>query len=60
MRKAPSVKIRKMMRTAVEAECVCGDAEWAYLGEPLVPLKGFPGVVWERSRRKKQPKYGGI
>jgi hypothetical protein len=26
--------------------------EWAYLGEPLSPLKGFPGVVWDRSRRK--------
>jgi hypothetical protein len=34
--------------------------EWAYLGESLVPLKGFPGVVWERSRKKKQPKFGGI
>jgi hypothetical protein len=34
--------------------------EWAYWGEPLVPLKGFPGVVWERSRRKKQPKFGGL
>ena len=22
--------------------------DWTYLGEPLVPLKGFPGVVWER------------
>jgi hypothetical protein len=29
--------------------------EWAYLGEPLVPLKGFPGVVWDRSRRKRHP-----
>ena len=26
--------------------------EWAYLGERLVPLKGFPGVVWDRSKRK--------
>jgi len=34
--------------------------EWAYLGEPLVPLRGFPGVVWERSKRKKQPSYGGL
>jgi hypothetical protein len=33
--------------------------EWAYLGESLVPLKGFPGVVWERSRKKKQPIFGG-
>jgi hypothetical protein len=26
--------------------------EWTYTGEPLVPLKGFPGVVWQRSRKK--------
>lgn len=29
--------------------------EWTYLGEPLGPLKGFPGVVWERPRKKKRP-----
>jgi hypothetical protein len=28
--------------------------EWAYTGEPLVPLKGFPGVVRERSKKKKR------
>jgi hypothetical protein len=28
--------------------------EWTYAGEPLVPLKGFPGVVW--SRPKKTPR----
>ena len=28
--------------------------EWAYTGAPLVPLKGFPGVVWERPGRKKK------
>ncbi len=28
--------------------------EWAYTGEPLVPLKGFPGVVWQRSKKKKR------
>jgi hypothetical protein len=28
--------------------------EWAYTGEPLVPLKGFPGVVWQRSKRRKR------
>ena len=27
--------------------------EWTYAGEPLVPLKGFPGVVWHRSKKKK-------
>ena len=27
--------------------------EWTYTGEPLVPLKGFPGVVWQRSKKKK-------
>ena len=28
--------------------------DWAYAGERLVPLKGYPGVVWERSRKKKR------
>ncbi len=28
--------------------------DWTYLGEKLVPLKGFPGVVWERPNRKKK------
>lgn len=28
--------------------------EWAYAGEPLAPLKGFPGVVWEWPRKKKR------
>jgi hypothetical protein len=26
--------------------------EWAYTGEALVPLKGFPGIVWQRSKKK--------
>jgi hypothetical protein len=29
--------------------------DWAYAGERLVPLKGFPGVVWDRSGKKKRP-----
>ncbi len=28
--------------------------EWTYTGEPLVPLKGFPGVVWQRSKKKRR------
>jgi hypothetical protein len=28
-------------------------AEWEYRGETLGPLKGFPGVMWERPKRKK-------
>ena len=28
--------------------------EWAYTGEPLVPLKGYPGVVCQRSKKKKR------
>jgi len=28
--------------------------EWTYTGEPLVPLKGFPGVVWERPRKRRR------
>jgi hypothetical protein len=29
---------------------------WAYTGEPLVPLKGYPGVVWQRSKKKRRTK----
>lgn len=28
--------------------------DWTWSGAPLVPLKGFPGVVWERPRRRKR------
>jgi hypothetical protein len=28
--------------------------EWAYAGEPLKPLRGFPGIVWQRPKRKKR------
>jgi hypothetical protein len=34
--------------------------EWTYAGEPLVPLKGFPGVVWHRSKRKKRVDHEGM
>jgi len=27
--------------------------EWTYLGEKLGPLRGFPGVVWTGSKRKR-------
>lgn len=28
--------------------------DWTYTGEPLSPLKGFPGIVWERPGTKKR------
>ena len=28
--------------------------DWAYGGERLVPLKGYPGVVWTRPGKKKR------
>jgi hypothetical protein len=34
--------------------------EWAYTGEPLVPLKGYPGVVWQRSKKKKRTDREGM
>lgn len=34
--------------------------DWTYLGEKLVPLKGFPGIVWERPGQKKRPQRGGL
>jgi len=34
--------------------------EWTYTGEPLVPLKGFPGVVWHRSKKTKHIEREGM
>lgn len=28
-------------------------ADWTWAGEKLVPLKGYPGVMWEPPRKKK-------
>jgi hypothetical protein len=35
-------------------------AEWIYTGEPLAPLKGYPGVMRQRPRRKKPPPTEGM
>ena len=34
--------------------------DWAWHGEALAPLKGFPGVMWERPRRSKKRDIGGM
>jgi hypothetical protein len=34
--------------------------EWTYSGAPLVPLKGFPGVVWQRSKKNKRIERDGL
>lgn len=34
--------------------------DWTYAGEPLVPLKGFPGIVWERPSRRKRSRTARI
>jgi hypothetical protein len=28
--------------------------EWAWRGEPLKPLKGYPGVLWTGPRRRRR------
>ena len=30
--------------------------DWAYAGNRLVPLKGYPGIVWERPKSRKRPR----
>jgi hypothetical protein len=30
--------------------------DWTYTGERLVPLKGYPGVVWERPKSRRRPR----
>jgi hypothetical protein len=34
--------------------CIEEKQEWAYAGEPLAPLKGFPGVVWQRAKKNRR------
>ena len=34
--------------------------DWAYAGEKLSPLKGFPGVVWSRPKRKRTVSLGDL
>ena len=29
-------------------------ADWTWRGEPLAPLKGYPGVLWERPKRVRR------
>jgi len=33
---------------------VAEQADWTWVGEPLSPLKGYPGVLWTRPKRKKR------
>ena len=30
--------------------------DWTYTGEKLVPLKGYPGVVWVRPKSRRRPR----
>jgi hypothetical protein len=30
--------------------------DWTYRGEKLVPLKGYPGVVWVRPKSRRRPR----
>ena len=30
--------------------------DWAYTGKGLVPLKGYPGIVWERPKSRRRPR----
>ncbi len=33
--------------------------DWTWLGGPLAPLKGYPGVVWERPKRRPDRSKSG-
>ena len=34
--------------------------DWAYAGEPLKPLKGYPGVVWTGPKPRRKRRDGNI
>ena len=31
-------------------------ADWTYTGQRLVPLNGYPGIVWERPKSRRRPR----
>jgi hypothetical protein len=39
---------------------IAEQVDWLYTGAPLVPLKDYPGVVWERPRSRKHPRRGEL
>jgi hypothetical protein len=30
--------------------------DWTYTGNRFVPLKGYPGIVWERPKSRRRPR----
>jgi hypothetical protein len=30
--------------------------DWAYTGNRLVPLRGYPDIVWERPKSRRRPR----
>lgn len=34
--------------------------DWAYTGKPLIPLKGYPGVFYERPKARRRPRNVGL
>ena len=30
--------------------------DWAYTGNRLAPLTGYPGIVWERPKSRRRPR----
>jgi len=30
--------------------------DWTWAGNRLVPLKGYPGIVWERPKSRRRPR----
>jgi hypothetical protein len=30
--------------------------DWTYTGNRLLPLKGYPGIVWERPKSRRRPR----
>ena len=34
--------------------------DWTYTGNRLVPLKGYPGIVWERPKSRRRPRDAAV
>jgi hypothetical protein len=39
---------------------IAEQVDWLFTGAPLVPLKGYPGVMWERPKSRRRPQAGEL
>jgi len=47
---------RKHVRVVKGQRSITRFEDWTYTGNRLVPLKGYPDIVWERPKSRRRPR----